>query len=175
MPARNARVLDPPTDDLVPVPLFAQLSKRAALALRGLSGAAHAQGVLLLVEQHTGLPRLDAGLCKRHGRVVADGQPMLAATEVIAQRPRGATASLLAQIQPIAVTEQHPLARSVRPFHGKRSEFRAFHPTPPSQGIDPVVLDLGALRSVSVPRKPQRSSNRSYRVSYISATRLATG
>ena len=36
----------------------------AALALRGGSGATHAQGVLLLIEQHTGLPRLDAGLCK---------------------------------------------------------------------------------------------------------------
>ena len=71
VPARNARVPDPAADDLVAVLLFAQLPKRAALARCGLSRAAHAQGILVLVEQYTGLPRLDVGLCRRHGGAVA--------------------------------------------------------------------------------------------------------
>ena len=122
---------DSQADDLVAVPLFAQFPKRAALALCDFNRAAHTQGILALVEQYTGFPRLDAGLCRGHGGVVAEGQPVLTPGEAIAQSPRGAIASLLAQIQPVAVTEQHPLARSMS----------ALPPAPPSARLRSVALD----------------------------------
>jgi hypothetical protein len=52
-----------------------------------------------------------------------------------AERPRGAIASLPAQFQPVAVTEPHPLARSVRPLERERAEFRALQPVPLSARI----------------------------------------
>lgn len=107
MPARNARMPDSQADDLVLVPLLAQLAKRAAVALRG---AAHGQGVQLLIEQYARLPCLYARLGERHIGVVPQGQPMLAAAEVATQRPGGAVAAPLAQVQPIAIAEQHRLA-----------------------------------------------------------------
>jgi len=53
---------------------------------------------------------------------------MLAAGEAIAQRPRGTIPSLLAQVEPVAVAEQHRLAQSVCPLDRERRQCRAPHP-----------------------------------------------
>lgn len=55
---------------------------------------------------------------------------MLLSGESISKRPGRAIARLLAQIQPIAITEQHRLAGLLRPFDRERREFRACHFVP---------------------------------------------
>src|SRR5215469_17011462 len=105
MPARYIRVFEPTPRYLISVPCLAQLAKRAALALLGFGSTAHAQWVLLLIKQHARLARLDTCLSQGHVGVMTEREPMLAAGEAIAQRPRGTIPSLLAQVEPVAVAE----------------------------------------------------------------------
>ena len=84
-------------------------------------------GVLLFVEQHARLPRLDAGHGERHVGEVAERQPALLADVSIPENPGSVVAGLFAQVQPVAITQQQALAGAVRALDFKRGEFCMFH------------------------------------------------